>query len=103
MVTPVALNWIDQPTDHLKPRIFPLYRNRGLKMPVVVLCPKNPDSLKFHLILRDIAKRLPRLDRATAKQLISYAVAGAGFSNVGQFMAKRRLIRKLSDLQVADQ
>ncbi len=68
-------------------------------MPVLVICPKNPDSLKYNLILRDISPRLPHMDRVTIGRLISFAIAGAGFSNVGQFM-RRRIIQNISDQQV---
>ena len=69
-------------------------------MPVLVICPKNPDALKYNLILKDINRRLPRMDRVTIGRLISFAIAGAGFSNVGQFM-RRRIIENISDHQVA--
>uniref|UniRef100_A0A1I8BD65 CX domain-containing protein n=1 Tax=Meloidogyne hapla TaxID=6305 RepID=A0A1I8BD65_MELHA len=69
-----------------------------MPMPVLVICPKNPDSLKYNLILRDISRRLPHMDRVTIGRLISFAIAGAGFSNVGQFM-RRRIIQNISDQQ----
>uniref|UniRef100_A0A914NGH7 Uncharacterized protein n=1 Tax=Meloidogyne incognita TaxID=6306 RepID=A0A914NGH7_MELIC len=71
---------------------------RGLPMPVLVICPKNPDALKYNLILKDINRRLPRMDRVTIGRLISFAIAGAGFSNVGQFM-RRRIKENISDHQ----
>uniref|UniRef100_A0A915DB18 Uncharacterized protein n=1 Tax=Ditylenchus dipsaci TaxID=166011 RepID=A0A915DB18_9BILA len=40
-------------------------------LPSVVVCPKNPDSLKYPLVLKDIAKRLPHLDRLTIGNLIT--------------------------------
>jgi hypothetical protein len=79
--------------------IFSPRSARGLRMPVLVICPKNPDSLKYNMVLRDIGRRLPHLDRLTVGRLISFAIAGAGFSNVGQFM-KKRILQNISEQEV---
>ncbi|KAL3089206.1 hypothetical protein niasHT_021150 [Heterodera trifolii] len=67
-------------------------RLQEIKLPVIVLCPKNPDALNFSKVLRDIDQRLPvaSLDRHTLKQLIRFAVAGAGFSNVEGFVPTKK-------------
>jgi hypothetical protein len=70
-------------------------------MPVLVICPKNPDSLKYNMVLRDIGRRLPHLDRLTVGRLISFAIAGAGFSNVGQFM-KKRILQNISEQEACE-
>jgi hypothetical protein len=72
---------------------------RGLRMPILIVCPKNPDALQYNLVLKDIGRRLPRLDRPTIGRLISFAIAGAGFSNVGQFMS-RRIVQHVSEQEV---
>lgn len=56
--------------------------------PTVVVCPKNPDSLNYPLVLRDISKRLPHLDRVTLGKLIGFAIAGAGFHNMNTEMGR---------------
>jgi hypothetical protein len=86
----------------IQPKIlFSSRSNRGLRMPVLVICPKNPDSLKYNMILRDIGRRLPHLDRLTVGRLISFAIAGAGFSNVGQFM-KKRILQNISEQEACE-
>lgn len=57
-----------------------------MKLPSITVCPKNPDALDYKKIIRDIGKRLPRIDRFTLGRLLAFVIAGAGFSNVNEVL-----------------
>ncbi|KAI6174375.1 hypothetical protein M3Y98_01183300 [Aphelenchoides besseyi] len=54
----------------------------GLKFPTIVVCPKNPDSIDVQKVIREIRKKIPHLTPIEAGNLISFAIAGAGFHNM---------------------
>ena len=69
----------------------------------MVICPKNADSLNMSLVREgsfiytkntstvkslDVLYHLPGLDEPSINALISFAIAGAGFDNMGTVLAK---------------
>ncbi|KAI6197828.1 hypothetical protein M3Y94_01271000 [Aphelenchoides besseyi] len=57
-------------------------KTNGLKFPTIVVCPKNPDSINVQKVIREIRKKIPHLTPIDAGNLISFAIAGAGFHNM---------------------
>lgn len=61
-------------------------------MPTIYICPKNPDSFNQTLVLNDMRKHLGRnwrqMNETRIRQLLEYAIAGAGFHNVEKIVAK---------------
>ena len=66
--------------------------------PTIVVCPKNADALNITLVkegtvcekkfysysaVSDVLYHLPGLDNESANALIAFAIAGAGFDNMG--------------------
>uniref|UniRef100_A0AC35G563 Uncharacterized protein n=1 Tax=Panagrolaimus sp. PS1159 TaxID=55785 RepID=A0AC35G563_9BILA len=58
-------------------------RVKELLYPTIVVCPKNADALNMTLVRNDILYHLPGLDESSIKNLITFAIGGAGFDNMG--------------------
>uniref|UniRef100_A0A915DD72 Uncharacterized protein n=1 Tax=Ditylenchus dipsaci TaxID=166011 RepID=A0A915DD72_9BILA len=68
--------------DHQTATLITIRQKSRMLLPSVTVCPKNPDTLNYGMVIRDIGKKLPRMDRITLARLMAFAIAGAGFNNV---------------------
>ncbi|KAI1708076.1 amiloride-sensitive sodium channel domain-containing protein [Ditylenchus destructor] len=72
--------------EHQTATLVTVRQRPEMKLPSIIICPKNPDALNYPKILRDMGKRLPHLDRVTLGRLLAFVIAGAGFSNVNEVL-----------------
>ncbi|KAH7709779.1 Protein DEL-7 [Aphelenchoides avenae] len=78
--------------DNVSTTLITIVPQERLRMPTIYICPKNPDSFNQTLVLNDMRKHLGRnwrqMNETRIRQLLEYAIAGAGFHNVEKIVAK---------------
>ncbi|KAH7719792.1 Protein DEL-7, partial [Aphelenchoides avenae] len=62
--------------------------NRLLHFPNLTICPANPDGLDFDALEADVAQRVGDLPNATKRNLMVFAMAGAGFRYFEGYLKK---------------
>ncbi|CAD5228038.1 unnamed protein product [Bursaphelenchus okinawaensis] len=85
----VVTEYIDLKTTTL----ITFKRAKRLKMPTIVVCPKNPDAVDIERLSGEIKSKLPFITPNDTKALISFAIAGSGLANM------ERLVYSWTSLQ----
>ncbi|KAH7694141.1 Na+ channel, partial [Aphelenchoides avenae] len=72
--------------------LITIKQKHRLRLPTLFICPKNPDALNQTLVRQDIRDRLgpagALLSETEIRQLVAYAIAGAGFHNMERTVEK---------------
>jgi len=67
--------------QHTVVTLFTIEKHNRLRYPNITVCPKNVDALNFSTIEADLHFRMPHLNDSAINDLITFAMAGAGFHN----------------------
>ncbi|KAI6171672.1 hypothetical protein M3Y98_00888300 [Aphelenchoides besseyi] len=78
-------------TDYLQHQTATTYlirQSKRLEFPSVIVCPKNPDALQIDRVEAEVRRQIPQISNKTFRNLVAYAIADGGFSNMNPFIQK---------------
>ncbi|CAD5213580.1 unnamed protein product [Bursaphelenchus xylophilus] len=78
----------DEYLEHQTATSFKIKQVLELEYPSLIICPKNPDALRFEEVIKEIQSKFPRISDKFAEMMVAYVIADSGFANMDKRIDK---------------